>query len=397
MKNFSDHLSIQTIIDFRVCKESARKSRRNWKTMNEEKFINILREQMLKSLSNHKTRRRCIDEYIKQLLNALKKIVEIFTFWARSHEMIKAEWTKKCTKIVKSVQRMRRSCWIIDDWAEYIQACDKKSKIIRKQKRSEYWKIMQNVKQFSRELFKIAKWTRNAVEDTLTQATIFFLIKSECSDIVTTAQNKAKMMFQTHFSPSSEILMLNTINFEYSFLIENDVSLMHREIKRVVYKAASDKTSKHTRYTNRIMRRLVDDASEQIRSLFERCLQKRIQSTQFKSAVTIVTRKSDKKDYFNAKTYRSIALLDTLNKILKFIVFERLQNVVEACDSISNTQMRACKHRSTDTTLQLITEKIHTVWSDTRRRVVSLLSLNEKNAFDNAQQTFTRHEEEKSF
>ena len=143
MKNFSDHLSIQTIINFKVCKKSARKSRYNWKIMNEEKFINTLKEQMLKSLLNHEMKRWCINKYIKQLLNALKKII-------------------------KSVQQMKRSCWIINDWTEYIQACDKKNKIIRKQKRSEYWKIMQNVKQFSRELFKTAKWARNAVTDTLT-------------------------------------------------------------------------------------------------------------------------------------------------------------------------------------------------------------------------------------
>ena len=262
MKNFSDHLSIQTIIDFRVCKESTRKSRRNWKTMNKEKFINILREQMLKSLSNHEMRRWCIDEYTKQLLNALKKIVKIFTFWARSHEMIKAEWTKKYMKIIKSMQWMRKSCWIINDWTEYIQACNKKSKIIRKQKRSEYWEIMQNVEQFSRKLFKTAKWARNAIADTLTQATIFSLIKSEYFDIIITVQNKVKMMFQTHFSSSSEILMLNTINFKYSLLIENDILLTHCEIKRVIYKATFDKMSKHTKYINRIMCRLVDDASE---------------------------------------------------------------------------------------------------------------------------------------
>ncbi len=138
MKNFSDHLLIQIIINLRVCKESARKSRCNWKTMNEEKFINTLKEQMLKSLLNHEMRHWCIDEYIKQLLNALKNIIEIFTLWAKSHEMIKAKWTKKCTKIIKSMQWMRRSCWIVDDWTKYIQACNKKSKIIRKQKRSEY-------------------------------------------------------------------------------------------------------------------------------------------------------------------------------------------------------------------------------------------------------------------
>ncbi len=262
MKNFSDHLLIQIIIDFRVCKESARKSRCNWKTMNEEKFINILKEQMLKSLLNYEMKHQCINEYIKQLLNALKKIIKIFTFWARSHEMIKAEWMKKCMKIIKSMWWMKRSCWTVDDWTEYIQACDKKSKIIRKQKCSEYWKIMQNVKQFSRRLFKTAKWVRNAVADTLTQATIFSLIKSECSDIVITAQNKAKIMFQTHFLSSLKIFMLNIISFEYSLLIKDDVSLMHHEIKKVIYKVTSDKTLKHTRYTNRIMRSLVNDVSE---------------------------------------------------------------------------------------------------------------------------------------
>ncbi len=106
MKNFSNHLLIQTIINFKVCKESAWKLHCNWKIINEEKFINILKKQMSKSLLNHETRHQCINEYIKQLLNALKKIIEIFTLWARSHKMIKAEWMKKCTKIIKSMQWM---------------------------------------------------------------------------------------------------------------------------------------------------------------------------------------------------------------------------------------------------------------------------------------------------
>ena len=138
------------------------------------------------------------------------------------------------------------------------------------------------------------------------------------------AQNKTKMMFQTHFSSSSKIFMLNTENFKYSLLIENDASLMHCKIKRVIYKMMLNKTSKHTKYINKIMCKLINDVSEQIHFLFERCLQKRMQSTQFKSAVTILMQKSNKKDYFNAKIYKSIVLLNTLSKILKFIVFEHL-------------------------------------------------------------------------
>ncbi len=57
--------------------------------------------------------------------------------------------------------------------------------------------------------------------------------------------------------------------------------------------------------------------------------------------------------------------------------------------------MKACKHRSIDTTLQLITEKIHTVWSNMRRRVVLLLNLNEKNAFDNVMYSKLLHDMKK--
>ncbi len=57
--------------------------------------------------------------------------------------------------------------------------------------------------------------------------------------------------------------------------------------------------------------------------------------------------------------------------------------------------MRTRKHRSTDTTLQLITEKIYIVWSDTRRRVVSLLNLNEKSAFDNVAHSRLLHDMKK--
>jgi len=66
--------------------------------------------------------------------------------------------------------------------------------------------------------------------------------------------------------------MLNIIDFKYSLLIEDDASLMHCKIKKVIYKVTSDKTLKHTKYINKIMRRLVNDTSKQIHFLFERCL-----------------------------------------------------------------------------------------------------------------------------
>ncbi len=57
--------------------------------------------------------------------------------------------------------------------------------------------------------------------------------------------------------------------------------------------------------------------------------------------------------------------------------------------------MKAHKHKSINMTLQIIIKKIHTVWSDMRRRVVSLLSLNEKNVFDNVMHSKLLHDMKK--
>ena len=56
--------------------------------------------------------------------------------------------------------------------------------------------------------------------------------------------------------------MLNTEDFEYSFLIKNDISLMHCKIKRVIYKTMLNKILKYTEYINKIMRRFINNMSE---------------------------------------------------------------------------------------------------------------------------------------
>jgi len=155
--------------------------------------------------------------------------------------------------------------------------------------------------------------------------------------------------------------MQDTKDFNYFSSIKDDILLIYREIKKVTHKIIFNKILKHTNYTNRVIRKLINNASKQIRSLFKKYLQERIQLIQFKSAITIVLRKLSKKNYFNVKTYKSIVLLDTLNKILKFIILKRLRSVVEIYDTILNIQIKVRKYKSTNTILQLITKKIYTI------------------------------------
>ena len=149
--------------------------------------------------------------------------------------------------------------------------------------------------------------------------------------------------------------------FSYSSSALDDESFISREIMKIVYKINSDKASEINEIINRTLRQLVNVVLKQIRFFFDRCIKKNIQSSHFKRIVIIVLRKFSKKNYTKSSFYRSIALLNTLNKILKSIVSKRIYYVVETLKTFLNMQINARRQRSMNTILQFIIEKIHTI------------------------------------
>ena len=72
-------------------------------------------------------------------------------------------------------------------------------------------------------------------------------------------------------------------------------------------------------------------------------------------------RKSKKKNYSKSLFFKFIALLNTLNKILKLIILKRLRYVVKTYNTLFNTQMRVRKQHLINITLQLIIKKIYII------------------------------------
>ncbi len=81
----------------------------------------------------------------------------------------------------------------------------------------------------------------------------------------------------------------------------------------------------------------------------------------FKKTITIMLRKSKKKNYSKLLFFRFIALLNMLNKILESIILKRLRYVIKTHNTLSNTQIRARRQHLIDIMLQLITKKIYTI------------------------------------
>ena len=139
------------------------------------------------------------------------------------------------------------------------------------------------------------------------------------------------------------------------------IKITEKEIVTTLCRLKFDKTFESNDITNRILKTCIQSLTTLLTSLFQICVLLRYHSRTFKKTHIITLKKMRKNDYMSSKVYRLIALLNTQNKTLKFIMTERIAYLTEHHKLLSKTQMRNRKSRFTDTTLELLTKQIHIV------------------------------------
>jgi hypothetical protein len=102
----------------------------------------------------------------------------------------------------------------------------------------------------------------------------------------------------------------------------------------------------------------------------------------FRETHTIALKKSRKKNYTDVKTYKSIALLNTLDKVLKSVIARRISDLTKTHDLLFVSQMNERKNRSCETILKLLTKQIHTIWNMNKDKIATFLSMNVVEAYD---------------
>ena len=92
--------------------------------------------------------------------------------------------------------------------------------------------------------------------------------------------------------------------------------------------------------------------------------------------------KSKKSDYIFFKAYRSIALLNTMNKMLKSIMINKITELTKKNLLLSKSQMRAKRKKEIETTLKMLTKEIHAIWKQDRDKVITIMSVNVAKTYD---------------
>lgn len=113
--------------------------------------------------------------------------------------------------------------------------------------------------------------------------------------------------------------------------------------------------------------------------IFQTCLNLRFHPTSFKDCITVVIQKPGK-DPSLPKSYRPIALLNTLAKLLERIIADRFKSLVLEVEGMLPFTQFGAPGRSTTLALELLTTKIYADW--TKGLKVSLLGLDLTGAYD---------------
>jgi hypothetical protein len=154
------------------------------------------------------------------------------------------------------------------------------------------------------------------------------------------------------------------------------------EIKRAIKRCKSNNASKSNDISNRVLKVFVNKLISHFLNLFRVCVELNYHSFCFKKTHIIALKKSRKKNYTNIKTYKSIALLNILDKTLKSIIAQRINDLTKTHDLLSINQMSERRNRSCETTLKLFIEQIYTIWNMSKDKMITFLSINVVEIYD---------------
>jgi hypothetical protein len=130
-----------------------------------------------------------------------------------------------------------------------------------------------------------------------------------------------------------------------------------------------------------------------VKWIFNQSLRLKYCLKHFRKFITMSLRKINKSNYFVFKTYRLIALLNTLNKIMKFIMTICLSYAAKKHNLLFKKHFEDRKNIASKHALHYIIETINSIWVN--KKIATMLLLNVIKAFDNVSHFKLLHNQEK--
>ena len=375
----SDHLPIALVLDWRW-QPAVPTRKRLWARTN----LSILRQTVegrLETSDSIELRsEESIDDAVSWIINALGAGIEASTPWSNPSPRSIAGFDQECKDICADVQRLRRRWQRTrqeDDYEAYRKARNRKGRHIQKVLRDTHRQRVEEASASQSGLWNLVKWAKN--RSNTTAACTPPLLKPN-GELAHEHQDKAQLLRQSLFPPPAMADLSDIEGYQYPPAIQCP-DITGPEVEKAIRGASPNKAPGGDGITNGILQQVLDIILPHLKVLFNACLRLGYCPAHFRDAVTVVLRKPGKDDYAQPKSYRPIALLNTLGKALEAVIANRLAYLADTHGLLPSRHTGGRKLASAEHAMHFLLQRIHRAWSE--GKVASLLLLDVSGAYDN--------------
>jgi hypothetical protein len=382
----SNHMLIETILNVLI-NETSFFERFNWDRLNMKKFKKILNYLLFDQSTLQFFDAAQIDIYIKFVCSAITEVISAFTskFKASTRVIFDFDETCNLTRIrANQVRRTFQDELVAQENTKqtlliWRKARTIKKRIIRKILRITHRNAVFSVIEDVQKTWKLIKWTKN--RSTFFKLIISFLRRS--NDFMIFIKKAKTQCLINSFFFSLVAVNLDDIDDEtttYSKSIDFS-EIFENEISQTIVKIVSNTVSKENDILNRVIKLVLSHIMSVVKWIFNQSLRLKYCFKHFRKFITMFLRKINKFNYFVFKTYRFIALLNILNKIMKLIMTIRLSYAAKKHNLLLKKHFESRKNIVSKHALHYIVETINSIWVS--KKITTMLLLNVMKIFDN--------------
>ena len=243
--------------------------------------------------------------------------------------------------------------------------------------RAQYKKKIEKRCDTSDNMWKTCKWARNRTSREICLSILHdhSLMLSKIDSI-----KKTLILLKKFFFSFSTIVLSNIQKVTYNQDLKLKKIQLH-EMLKIIVKQISSKISKNDDIINKIWKWISDIIASHLQRIFNVDLNENYCSKHFRKSIIIALRKSQKKFYSLAASYRLIILLNTINKLIKFILVRRINFLTKKHDLLSRTHFEVKKIVFIEHALHYMMKRIHSTWN--KRKIIVIMFLDVMRTFDN--------------
>lgn len=151
------------------------------------------------------------------------------------------------------------------------------------------------------------------------------------------------------------------------------------EVEKLINKLKRGKAAGHDKVANEILKMAKDMILPYLERLFGACIALSHEPISFRHARTVIMRKPDKKSYALPKSWRPIALLSSLGKLLEAIIAQRLRELCAKYNILPATQFGVAG-KCTTRALRKLLGSVYSAWC--RDLYASVMSFDIEGAYN---------------